>query len=47
MDINKLLEGVNCACGKHHQCSIESVFIEKMPFQSLNSSVLNMKTFWL
>ena len=29
MDINKLLEGVNCSCGKTHSCDIKYVYIEK------------------
>ena len=29
MDINKLLQGVDCRCGKHHTCDIEYVYIEK------------------
>ena len=29
MDINELLKGVDCACGKHHTCDIEKVYIEK------------------
>lgn len=29
MDINKILSGVVCECGKHHTCSIEKVYIEK------------------
>ena len=29
MDINKILKGVNCSCGKFHKCDIESVYIEK------------------
>ncbi len=28
MDINKLLNGVNCACGKTHTCDIKYVYIE-------------------
>lgn len=28
MNINEILAGVDCACGKHHTCSIESVYIE-------------------
>lgn len=27
MNINKLLEGVHCACGKHHTCAIDKVYI--------------------
>lgn len=29
MDINEILSGVECSCGKHHTCSIEKVYIEK------------------
>lgn len=29
MDINKLLEGVNCKCGRTHSCNIKQVFIER------------------
>ena len=29
MDINKLLMGVDCACGKKHSCEIRYVYIEK------------------
>ena len=29
MDINKLLAGVDCSCGKHHTCDIGSVWVEK------------------
>lgn len=29
MDINKLLEGVECSCGKHHTCPIKYVYIEE------------------
>ncbi|MBQ7037392.1 MAG: sn-glycerol-1-phosphate dehydrogenase [Clostridia bacterium] len=28
MDINSILNGVKCACGKEHHCSIEKVYIE-------------------
>ncbi len=28
MDINSLLPGVCCACGKHHRCDIDAVYIE-------------------
>ena len=28
MDINKLLEGVSCSCGKNHTCDIKYVYIE-------------------
>ena len=28
MDINKLLGGVHCACGKEHTCNIRYVYIE-------------------
>ncbi len=29
MDINTMLRGVDCGCGKHHACEIEQVYIEK------------------
>lgn len=29
MDINKLLRGINCDCGKFHTCNIDYVYIEK------------------
>lgn len=35
MDINKLLSGVNCACGKRHTCDIEYVYIEKNAIERL------------
>ena len=36
MDINELLKGVDCACGKHHTCSIEHVYIEKEAIRHLS-----------
>jgi len=35
LDINKLLEGVDCACGKKHTCAIEYVYIEKSAIRRL------------
>lgn len=35
MDINHLLKGVNCTCGKTHTCDIEYVYIEKDATQRL------------
>ena len=29
MEINQLLQGVPCACGKVHTCEIQSVYIER------------------
>ena len=29
MDINQLLLGVDCACGAHHTCDIEAVYVEE------------------
>lgn len=28
MDINELLKGIDCSCGKYHSCDIQSVYIE-------------------
>lgn len=36
MDVNKLLEGVDCKCGKHHTCDIDYVYIEKGAITRLN-----------
>ena len=35
MDINKLLRGISCSCGKRHTCAIQSVYIEKNAMQRL------------
>ena len=35
MDINKLLAGVNCSCGKVHTCNIEYVYIEENAIERL------------
>ena len=35
MDINKLLKGVNCDCGRTHTCDIEHVYIESNAIQRL------------
>ena len=37
MDINELLRGVDCACGRKHTCGIGSVYIEKNAFRRLDS----------
>lgn len=37
MDINKLLSGVDCTCGKHHTCPIQYVYIEQGAAQRLSS----------
>ena len=29
MDINELLKGIDCSCGKHHTCPIKYVYIER------------------
>jgi len=36
MDINSLLGGVDCSCGKHHTCDIKYVYIEKNAFSRLS-----------
>lgn len=28
MDINSMLKGIDCSCGRNHQCDIEAIFIE-------------------
>ena len=37
MDINKILQGVDCSCGKFHTCDIEAVYIEKGAISRLKS----------
>lgn len=37
MDINKLLEGINCECGKPHTCDIKYVYIESGATRHLNA----------
>lgn len=37
MDINKLLQGVNCACGKNHSCNIDYVYIENNAIDRLRN----------
>ncbi len=36
MDINNLLKGIDCSCGKHHTCDIKYVYIEKDAILKLN-----------
>ena len=36
MDINQLLRGVDCACGKVHTCDIQYVYIEKNAIRRLS-----------
>ena len=35
MDINKLLKGINCSCGKFHSCDIKNVYIEQNAIKRL------------
>ena len=35
MDINQLLKGLSCGCGKNHICNIKQVYIEKNAFDRL------------
>ena len=35
MGINKLLAGIDCACGKRHSCEIEWVYIEENAIEHL------------
>ena len=29
MDINEILRGVDCKCGRHHSCPIEKIYVER------------------
>lgn len=35
MDINEILKGVDCKCGKRHVCPIEKIYVEKNAFVHL------------
>ena len=37
MDINKILKGVECNCGRKHSCDIEYVYIEKGAVNRISS----------
>ena len=37
MDINSILKGVKCSCGKFHKCDIEYVFVEKDAIKKLEN----------
>jgi len=41
MDINKILQGVDCSCGKAHHCSIEYVYIENGAISRLGELCTN------
>ncbi len=43
MDINKLLDGVKCECGKTHTCDIDYVYIEKGAISHLKEICKNYK----
>ena len=43
MDINELLKGVHCACGRHHTCDIEYVYIEHNAAQRLTEIYRNQQ----
>lgn len=43
MDINKLLEGKKCECGKQHTCNIDYVYIEKGAISHLKELCENYK----
>lgn len=39
MDINELLKGINCSCGRYHSCDIKHVVIEKEAISALRGMV--------
>lgn len=49
MDINLLLQGVECACGRKHVCNIKHVYIENRSHLRLPElcRVYIKKLFWL
>ena len=47
MDINKLLAGLDCACGKTHSCEIEWVYIEENAIERLRDRCTDYKNILL
>ncbi len=47
MDINKLLAGLDCACGKTHSCEIEWVYIEENAIERLRDICTDYKNILL
>lgn len=47
MDINKLLKGINCDCGKTHTCDIKYVYIENGATNRLNEICKNQNNILL
>ena len=47
MDINKMLKGVDCTCGKHHSCDIEYVYIESGAISHLGELCKDYKSIML
>lgn len=47
MEINELLRGVHCSCGKHHTCDTEYVFIENDACLHLKDLCRDMKNITL
>ena len=43
MDINNILKGINCSCGKEHHCDIEYVYIEKDAISKITDICKNNK----
>lgn len=41
MDIDTLLKGVNCECGKFHKCDIEKVYVGKNSIEELKKATSN------
>ena len=44
MDINNILKGINCSCGKEHHCDIEYVYIEKDAISKITEICKDNKT---
>ena len=44
MNINELLKGVKCSCGKEHKCSIEKIFVESGAISRLEELCADYKS---
>jgi hypothetical protein len=46
MDIQLLLQGKSCSCGRRHTCAIDSVIIEKSNNKAFSALIWMNYDFW-
>lgn len=47
MNINEILKGIDCKCGKHHTCPIEKIYVEKGAISHLGELCVDCKSILL